>query len=104
MPAFSQDPTDVAPLPPARGRALAKVLRPLRARRQPPLHLMTNPPGPLDRFRDGLPDGIVPFGEPLGWVCGRCGGRMLMPVAPADTTATDRGVELLLDAASAHRC
>ena len=63
---------------------------------------MTNPTGPLDRFRDGLPDGLVPLSEPLGWVCGFCGGRMVMPDAPADTAATARAVDLLLDAAHTH--
>ena len=63
---------------------------------------MTDPTGPLDRFRDGLPDGFVALSEPLGWVCGRCGGRMLMPDAPTDTTATARAVDLLLDAAASH--
>ena len=59
-------------------------------------------PDPLARFRDGLPDGLVPLSEPLGWVCGRCGGRMMMPAAPADTAATARAVDLLLDAAASH--
>ncbi len=63
---------------------------------------MTDPTGPLDRFRDGLPDGFVPLSEPLGWVCGRCGGRMMMPDAPADTNAANRAVDLLLDAAASH--
>ena len=63
---------------------------------------MTDPTGPLDRFREGLPDGFVPLSEPLGWVCGRCGGRMLLPDAPADTNAADRAVDLLLDAAASH--
>jgi hypothetical protein len=57
---------------------------------------------PLDRFRDGLPEQLVALSEPLGWVCGRCGGRMMMPDAPADTTATARAVDLLLDAAASH--
>ena len=63
---------------------------------------MADPTGPLDRFREGLPDGFVPLSEPLGWVCGRCGGRMLLPDAPADTTATNRAIDLLLDAAASH--
>ena len=63
---------------------------------------MTDPTGPLDRFRGELPDGFVPLSEPLGWVCGRCGGRMMMPDAPADTAATARAVDLLLDAAASH--
>ena len=63
---------------------------------------MTDPTGPLDRFRDGLPDGLTPLAEPLGWVCGKCGGRMMMPDAPADTNATNRAVDLLLDAAASH--
>ena len=63
---------------------------------------MTDPIGPLDRFRGELPERLVALSEPLGWVCGRCGGRMVMPDAPADTTATDRAVDLLLDAAHTH--
>ena len=63
---------------------------------------MTDPIGPVDRFRGELPDGLTPLAEPLGWVCGECGGRMLLPVAPADTAATDRAVDLLLDAAASH--
>jgi len=59
-------------------------------------------PDPLDRFRGELPEQLVPLSEPLGWVCGRCGGRMMMPDAPADTAATDRAVDLLLDAAASH--
>ena len=59
-------------------------------------------PDPLDRFRGELPEQLVPLSEQLGWVCGRCGGRMMMPDAPADTAATARAVDLLLDAAHTH--
>ena len=59
---------------------------------------------PVDRFRDGLPEQLVPLSDQLGWVCPACKGRMLLPDAPADTNALDRAVDLLLDAATSHRC
>lgn len=54
----------------------------------------------VERLRAELPAGVEPTGEPLGWQCSKCGGRFSLTEIRQATTAVD----LLLDAASSHRC
>ena len=54
----------------------------------------------VERLRSGLPAGLEPTGEPLGWRCSKCGGRFSLPEIRQATAAVD----LLLDAASSHGC
>ena len=53
----------------------------------------------VERLRAELPAGLEPT-EKLGWECGRCGGRFALTEIRQATAAVD----LLLDAASSHRC
>lgn len=54
----------------------------------------------VERLWVELPAGLEPTGEPLGWECSACGGRFALSEIRQATAAVD----LLLDAASSHRC
>lgn len=54
----------------------------------------------VERLRSGLPAGLEPTGEPLGWECSRCRGRFAL----SEIRQVTRAVDLLLDAAASHRC
>ena len=52
------------------------------------------------RLHAELPTGLEPTGEPLGWTCDRCHGQFSLKEIRQVASAVD----LLLDAASSHRC